>query len=823
MTRKRNCIMAIFIAMILIITSFLCINTSLQMASAATYSDSGRYKFDFDIGLSILDGGTPTGYFRAYIYGNSTSSSTTTIPDGAVLKFSPKKLEIVIPKGSSSSYHQFYGRVYDVKITGPVSFSSPNVNNGSVSKDTTLTYNLSGLTDGNYTFSFTKDDYYYSNTSIGGTTSNYRNKITTTFSFKVDTSAPVISGAATTETGKYVNSSFTVTATDAGSGVSAMYMKSPDKSSYSSVGTSKTIYSGSTNGLYKFYAIDNAGYVSSTYYVYYDNVAPTLKAVTSSGETISSGGTTKDSFSVIASDSGSGINTLQYKTPNSAWQNYTSGAKIDVKGEQGTYSFKATDKSGNSTTYTVKLNNPCAAGHDYRTEIIKPTCTSGGYTVFTCLNCGDSYTDGLVAALGHSYTAETILSSCTEGGYTKYTCDRCGDSYSGNHTDPMGHSFSAVITQPTCSSGGFTTYLCSKCGYSYKGNETEAMGHSYVATTVPSSCTDAGSTTYKCIRCGMSYTDVPTQATGHNYIASITEPTCTERGYTIYTCTKCRDSYRDNETAPIGHNYMSEVIQATCTEKGQTIYTCTRCGNSFTGSVTEALGHTYISGNVSATCEEGGYTLHTCSKCGHSYRDNMTQTLGHNFLTLTKGATCTEFGKTIYSCQICGYEKTVQNGSYPTGHNYSNAIVKAPTCKEDGERKYVCDKCGDKYTEKIVAKGHSYAITDSHSENGKTVRTYTCTVCGDSYIQELDDQYEEVSTYVEELFDAYSPYMIWVFLGTAAIWSIVMGVFFAIAQKNEEKEKAKKMIVNYVIGLVVIFAILVACPYLVKGIAILVT
>ena len=42
-----------------------------------------------------------------------------------------------------------------------------------------------------------------------------------------------------------------------------------------------------------------------------------------------------------------------------------------------------------------------------------------------------------------------------------------------------------------------------------------------------------------------------------------------------------------------------------------------------------------------------------------------------------------------------------------------------------------------------------------------------------------------------------------------------MGVFFAIAQKNEDKEKTRKMIKNYVIGLVVIFAILVACPYLV--------
>ena len=29
-----------------------------------------------------------------------------------------------------------------------------------------------------------------------------------------------------------------------------------------------------------------------------------------------------------------------------------------------------------------------------------------------------------------------------------------------------------------------------------------------------------------------------------------------------------------------------------------------------------------------------------------------------------------------------------------------------------------------------------------------------------------------------------------------------MGVFFAIAQKNEDKEKARKMIKNYVIGLV---------------------
>jgi len=43
------------------------------------------------------------------------------------------------------------------------------------------------------------------------------------------------------------------------------------------------------------------------------------------------------------------------------------------------------------------------------------------------------------------------------------------------------------------------------------------------------------------------------------------------------------------------------------------------------------------------------------------------------------------------------------------------------------------------------------------------------------------------------------------------------------AAKNDEKEKAKKMLVNYVIGLVVIAVIVVACPYLIRGIASLIT
>ena len=42
-------------------------------------------------------------------------------------------------------------------------------------------------------------------------------------------------------------------------------------------------------------------------------------------------------------------------------------------------------------------------------------------------------------------------------------------------------------------------------------------------------------------------------------------------------------------------------------------------------------------------------------------------------------------------------------------------------------------------------------------------------------------------------------------------------------ERKKYKAKAKKMLVNYGIGLIVIFAILVAVPYLVQGIALLVT
>ena len=492
------------------------------------------------------------------------------------------------------------------------------------------------------------------------------------FTFYIDQTSPYIIGTYPEGGEKWVGINHVVEAKDDLSGVDDFYYIDPDEKffRFDKNTRSYTFQEGDKEGLYKFYAYDNAGNNVLNQGVLFDATAPEGTVSLKDGTILENGGEASQPFSFSAIDLLSGISTIECKAPSSDWRQYTSGTLIENP-EEGDYMFRTTDAVGNTSIYTVTVSDPCIAGHVYHSVITYPTCTSGGYTMYTCSVCGESY--------------------------------------------------------------------------------------------------------------------------------------------------------KDNEIAPTGHSYDTSIVEATCTEQGYTIFTCTRCGDCYQSSQTEPLGHAYVTEKVSATCEEGGYTKHTCSRCGDSYADNQSQPLGHNYIMVIKEASCTEFGMTVYTCQVCGYEHTEENGAYPTGHNYSNFIVKAATCTEDGERRYVCDKCGDEYTEVIAATGHSYAITDSTSKSGKMTRVYTCTICGDSYTQELGDQYDEVTSYVEDLFEQYRPYMVWVFLATAAIWSIVMGVFFAIAHKNEDKEKARKMIVNYFVGLIVIFAILVACPYLIRGIAALVT
>lgn len=107
---------------------------------------------------------------------------------------------------------------------------------------------------------------------------------------------------------------------------------------------------------------------------------------------------------------------------------------------------QAVNIRGNSTapaSMTMKRRRPFAA-----------TCTEQGYTVYTCANCGDSYTDNFVAAKGHTFQDIIVPATCTHKGYVTHFCTTCGYEYSDSFVDEKGHSYMDEVVAPTCTEPG---------------------------------------------------------------------------------------------------------------------------------------------------------------------------------------------------------------------------------------------------------------------------------------------------------------------------------------------------------------------------------
>lgn len=806
-----------------------------------------------------------------YIYGSGTSGTGTLANGGSI---NSNAINI-------SADSTWYQNAISIKNSSGTSVAS------SVSKSLSAT-----LSDGTYTCSFTGTGQ--------GWTPNARTfciyRLNCSFTFVVDTTAPTVYGASASTTGKYTNAAFTVSASDNVS-LNNLYMKSPSVSYYTAVGSSRTVTAGSTNGLYSFYAKDNAGNQSATYYVNYDNVKPTGAIKNSSGTTLSSS-YTNGAFYYTATDAG-GISYLQYKTPsNSSWTTYTSGTTIAASATNGTYSFRAVDKCGNisdeksiildtvkpvGTLYggTAAITNGCSSNANY-IKFIAGDTVSGVKTVYIKTpkaNSYATYSNGSQYAEEGTYYFYSVDNAGNTSATYNITLDKtppvltCSQtSFSSTYRNTFTVSTSETSAKMYYKTPSMTSYALVS-GNSYTVSDTAGNGKYYFyaidtvgnksadvfvnleviypeaqlikSTTDNSICiTWDGSTsvgylngnTYTkgtWVKAEGAYTFIITNTYGrsttynfsirHYYINTSTVPsTCTTQGYSVYKCSHCSTSYNADYTAVLGHSYKGTTTAPTCTEQGYTVYKCSKCSSAYTSNYTAAIGHDYVATVVPATCTEPGCTKHVCSHCQDEYETDVVTALGHNFTETAVQVTCTEEGCILHSCTLCGYEYKTDIVE-PSGHSYLTEVTLAATCDVDGERQHICEKCGDAYTNVIPATGHAYQITDATTENGVTHRRYTCTTCGDEYEQDLGDQYEEVSNYVEYLFEQYSPYMWWVLLGTAGVWSIAMGVAFIIARKNEDKEKSRKMIVNYIIGMVIIAAILVGCPYLVRGIALLVT
>ncbi|MBQ7344983.1 MAG: starch-binding protein, partial [Oscillospiraceae bacterium] len=108
-----------------------------------------------------------------------------------------------------------------------------------------------------------------------------------------------------------------------------------------------------------------------------------------------------------------------------------------------------------------------AAGHDlYVSQVIEPTCTKTGKEYTKCTRCAYSY-DRTLPKIDHSYDipGETVEVSCTSDGYTVYSCSGCGATQNGDIIYHTGHSWegeTCTVCGTVCQHS-YVDGICSGC------------------------------------------------------------------------------------------------------------------------------------------------------------------------------------------------------------------------------------------------------------------------------------------------------------------------------------------------------------------------
>jgi hypothetical protein len=116
----------------------------------------------------------------------------------------------------------------------------------------------------------------------------------------------------------------------------------------------------------------------------------------------------------------------------------------------------------------------CAHTHDYKEEVTAPTCTTNGYTTFTC-ECGDVYYGNMVPAGHKEEVTAGKDATCTEEGLTEgKKCAGCGGIYQIQKPIPAkGHQYGdwTVVKEPTKTEKGSKERVCATCG----GKDTQEI------------------------------------------------------------------------------------------------------------------------------------------------------------------------------------------------------------------------------------------------------------------------------------------------------------------------------------------------------------
>ena len=118
--------------------------------------------------------------------------------------------------------------------------------------------------------------------------------------------------------------------------------------------------------------------------------------------------------------------------------------------------------------------------HLKKETVSEATCTSFGEVKIVC-DCGYSY-EIVIPEFGHQKgrLKDIIAPTCTECGYSIYSCIRCNEDYKSDYTEMLGHQGEFVkIVAATCVDDGYTVYHCIRCGEDYKDDFVGTTGHKF--------------------------------------------------------------------------------------------------------------------------------------------------------------------------------------------------------------------------------------------------------------------------------------------------------------------------------------------------------
>jgi len=276
------------------------------------------------------------------------------------------------------------------------------------------------------------------------------------------------------------------------------------------------------------------------------------------------------------------------------------------------------------TTPSGEAGNTCDHNNFDSGVTVAATCTSNGYTLYTCqtANCGYSYKDNITAAKGHNYVSGT--------------CTICGE------TKPVEPTYVTEVTVGKAYKLGF--YSTAKSAEYYFTGTMNTVYTYYGATDtafdngvdVYAENATGGYRLYFVNNSGQKqYINLVQNDTHYNFTYSDTATsvfTWDTTKYTFKTTVGSEICYIGNFDSYVN---MGTVLDSKYSDTSYVarLYTLDATGGGSTGGGTTVTPctHSYYTVVTLPTCTVAGYTTYTCSLCSDTYTDDEVAAKGHRY------------------------------------------------------------------------------------------------------------------------------------------------------------------------------------------------